>query len=736
MVDEDDMKIAVLQETLKENVGMSKYETDVYLALVRGGAQTMSNLAQTSGVPKQRVYDTVEDLRDQGFVEIIDDYPREAYAVEPSEALADVQSQLARAEEYLEEFHETVEDVESGVALFKSKSTIIKYIEKLIDNADHDIFILCPQSLLGDISEYLDTQEEKQVRLIISDLAPESLTNDQFGIDRSLFHSIDAVRGVASTEDFILTTDRDKGMFWSRSLTATSGDEEEGFYITNPQLALILDRFISESVWPFARSLSTDTPSLPQRYIRIRDCLSDLSRLTNIHPLHTIEVEFEGHKNETGEPIHQTGTLDSYYYTEYDIRASLTVNIGEQTDDIESPLVTVGGLESRTEDYNAHTIILRQANTDLVEIDEETCEHLSSCQLELPTEFGTKSVVTGFDAFVDRMRKIVGNWSDGFESVDQFDEFKESILSFEASESAPRIQWTQTKTEAGGHVAHTSRVFDALGYDITLIGQIGTPIRSEFTREFRDQSLVSVGDTTTTEFVEFADRKFLFTEPNPNPLTWETILDHVDAEELAEYLDGTALLTLGTLFATPTLPSLLENLREELWPTLNSPPENILFSTGAIDQFPPSKVRACYEELGKFDKVVPITITANRKQTRCFRDLFDGAPGTYSKPTVQRVREGIGVTRYIMHTNAEAVLAREDDVLTAQAPQVVKPRQMRNVDEHFVSGISLGLAEDLSDGALLVIGNSIASYYMHHNRAPGPDELRSFISEYDAFFDG
>ena len=117
MTDQDDAKLVLLRETLQENVGMSKYEADVYLALVRGGAQAMSDLSSASGVPKQRVYDTVEDLRDGGFVEIIDDYPRKAYAVDPTEAFTDVQNQLKRAEEYLEEFHNTVENVESGVAL-------------------------------------------------------------------------------------------------------------------------------------------------------------------------------------------------------------------------------------------------------------------------------------------------------------------------------------------------------------------------------------------------------------------------------------------------------------------------------------------------------------------------------------------------------------------------------------------------------------------------------------------
>lgn len=731
----EEMKLALLRETLQENVGMSKYEADIYLALVRGGSQTMSDLSDSSGVPKQRVYDTVEDLRNEGFVEVIDDYPRKAYAVDPAEALSDVQNQLSRAEEYLEEFHETVENVEHGVALFKSERTIQKYIKTLIEGAENDVFLLCPVSLLDDVSEYLSSCESQQVRVIISNLQPQALSNDELEADQILPETVDAVRGVTSTENLVLTTDLEKGFYWSRSEAPQADDEDQGFYITTPKLALMLDRFVSGSVWPFARSLSTRTPTLPMQYVRIRDCLSDLTELSSTYPLDSIEVEFEGYNHETGEEVHETGTLSSYYFTEFDIRSSITIDVGGNGDAVESPLITVGGRGSQLEDYNAHTITLRKATNGETTLDEETRQHLRTCQRELPGQFGGQSIVTGFDAFIDRMREILGEWSDGYERVRQFDEFRESVFGFQTSESAPRIEWTQTRTEAGGHVAHTGRIFDALGYDVTLLGQLGIPIRAEFSREFRDHSLVSVGETTHTDFVQFNDRKLLLTEPNLNPLTWETVLEHVDIAELAEYLDGASLLTLATLHSTPTLPSLLEGLRTDLWPSLESPPRSLHFATGAIDRFPASKVQRCYEELAALDEIVPVTVTANRQQTRQLRDIYGDISGTQAEPTVQRVRERIGVTRYIMHTNSQATLASEDGVIAAQAPPIVKPRQKRNVDEHFVSGVALALVENMSDGAMLVLGLSVARYFMRHKQAPNADELRSFISEYDAFFD-
>ncbi|WP_254547091.1 TrmB family transcriptional regulator [Halomarina pelagica] len=738
MNSEEEAKFALLRDTLQKNIGLSEYESKVYLALVQGGFQTMSELAKTSDVPKQRVYDTVETLREQGFVEMIDDYPRKAYAIDPSEALSEVHNRLDRAEKYLEELHETVENVENGVALFKSDATIRKYITSLVRNAERDILLLCPLGDLDAVLPLLEDRDEQHVRLIVSDIEPDAEDNERVSLEYSIPDTVDAIRGVTSTEDFAVTVDRKRGLYWTRESTARGTDEQQGYYITNPNLALVLDRFVSASVWPFARPLSgrSQSPTLPKEYLRLRDCLSDLEMLSDSRPLTTLEVEFHGYDTTTGEEVQKRGVLAGYYYTEYDLRASLTIDVHDDGDAVDSSLVTVGGLGTRIEDYSAHSLTLRYEGEQRDRLDEETESHLETCLDELPHEFGARSIVVGFDAFVDRMREIVGDWSeDRYERVGRFDEFKESLIAFEASESAPRVEWRQTKIEAGGHVAHVGRVFDRLDYDVTLIGHLGTPVHTVFGREFSNQTLVSVGESTYTDYVRFDDRKLLFTEPNLSPLDWETILDHVGVEELAEYLDGTPVLSLGTLYSTPQLPSILQGLENDLWPTLRSPPENVHFSPGAIERFDDTTVKRGYDALAAFDNVAPVTVTANRKQTRRFRDLLDGRSGDESTPTVEQVRDELDVSRYIMHSFREATLANGAEVLTARVPQVVKPRQMQNVDEHFVSGVSLALAEGLSDGAVLILGNSVASYFMRHNEVPGKDELRSFVAEYDSFFD-
>lgn len=736
MTAEDDAKVALLRETMEANVDFTTYETEVYLALVRGGAQTMTEIAETSDVPKQRVYDIVEELQNRGFVEVIDDYPKKAYAVDPSEALTSIRDRLSQAEEYLEELYDTIDTVESGIALFKSESTIKRYIQELLQTAERDILLLLPVGRLSTVADELSQCEDQQIRLILSNVSPES--NDIDELDISIPDTVDEVRIASNREDFVLTVDRRRGLYWVQEGRGYQDSEGQGYYVTNPSLTMVLDRFVSESIWPLARAVAggSQRPSLPKQYIRIRDCLADISVLTDSRPVDSFNVSLEGYDTETGEQVSLEGTLTSYYFTEYDIRSSFTLNVSSDASDIESSLVTVGGVGTRNVDYAAHNIELRENGvTHADAIDDETARHLDACRSELPTEFGTKPVVTCFDAFIDRMREFVhrGSRTD-YERIRNFDSFREALVRFEASEDAPRIEWRETETEPGGHVAHVGGVFDEMGYDVTLLGQLGNPIRSEFTRTFRDQKLISLGQTTSTDYVWFDDRKFLLTEPNPEVLDWERITERIDPSVLADHINGTGILTIGTWFATPKLPEILDGLRTNLWPLLNSPPPHVHIHPGEINHLSDEEIREGCESFAALDETVPVTVSANRSQTRQFRDALVGKDPDDASPTVEQVRKAMGVTRFVLHSQRGATLASPDETITVKAPQVVNPRQIRNVVAHFISGLALGLAEGMSDGAALVLANSVASYFMRHDKAPTPRELRSFVAEYDAFF--
>jgi len=79
-----------LANELKErlsSLGLSLYEINAYLTLLRGGILTASELVKRSGIPHSRIYDIARKLSEKGLIEIIEGRPRKFKLVDPNIAL-------------------------------------------------------------------------------------------------------------------------------------------------------------------------------------------------------------------------------------------------------------------------------------------------------------------------------------------------------------------------------------------------------------------------------------------------------------------------------------------------------------------------------------------------------------------------------------------------------------------------------------------------------------------------
>lgn len=92
------------------NVGFSKYESMVYIALVKEGIQSAPSLAHTSGVPKSKIYDVLDRLLEKRLIEEYPGAPRKFRARSPDLVL----------DEMLKNSKEKLQSIETGAAGLKS----------------------------------------------------------------------------------------------------------------------------------------------------------------------------------------------------------------------------------------------------------------------------------------------------------------------------------------------------------------------------------------------------------------------------------------------------------------------------------------------------------------------------------------------------------------------------------------------------------------------------------------
>jgi hypothetical protein len=284
-----------------------------------------------------------------------------------------------------------------------------------------------------------------------------------------------------------------------------------------------------------------------------------------------------------------------------------------------------------------------------------------------------------------------------------------------------------------------------------MVGRFGRPPVDRFREEFADRDLLSVGDPGRTDAVEFDDGKLLLAElGDVDRFTWQTIVDRAGLEALADRFDGLDLLGIGYWVDTPRVATVLDGLRTELFPTLSSPPDRILFDPGDVRQIGSDRVAEGIDALGRMDDEVPVTLSANRSETEILADRV--APDTGTRPSgdtdavgqpldwsldraASVVRKGLEVTRVVGHAAETAVAASNDGVTQVTVPRVANPELTTSAGDHFNAGLIVGLLQDMDDDAALVAGCSLAGHFVRSGTAPSPRAFRSFVSSYLDQFD-
>ncbi|WP_276253662.1 HTH-type sugar sensing transcriptional regulator TrmB [Halomontanus rarus] len=339
---QDELRSTV--ERVGDRFNLGEYEIDAYLTVLEHGKLTASEIADRTDIPQPRVYDTVRSLSDRGLVELRESRPMKIVAIDPDEAFGDVQSSL---EEMIDElgarYTAPARDTEA-VSLVKSRSTILRYLEEVIESAEYELALSLTPDLLRRFEAHLSkvTDAGVSVDLLVTPAknAPSPAEFDypdvattaraRRGITTPVIAVADGTYSIYATQD-ALRDDQDRyGVIFNRSA-----------------LGFLVSGFFGTVLWTTAEETlgeDGDGRPYPRRYASIRRCVKDL-----IDGGGEFYATIEGRDVETGDPRVVRGTISDVAFEMTEEVASLTL----ETDD---GLVTVGGRVAALEDVEAHVI--------------------------------------------------------------------------------------------------------------------------------------------------------------------------------------------------------------------------------------------------------------------------------------------------------------------------------------------------------------------------------------------
>jgi sugar-specific transcriptional regulator TrmB len=346
----DDLRSTM--ERVGERFNLGEYEIDAYLAVLEHGQLTASEIADRTDIPQPRVYDTVRSLSDRGLVELRESRPMKIVAVDPESAFGDIETSLEELVDELTARYTAPARETEAVSLVKSRSTILRYVEEIIGEAEFELVLSLTPDLLRRFEEDLQAAVSRGVStdLLVAPASrapsPEefdyqavcTIARARRGITTPVLAVADGAYSIYATQD-ALRDDRDRyGVIFNRSA-----------------LGFLVSGFYGTVLWSTAETLSTDGAErpFPRRYASIRRAVKDLGELGfRGGGEDDLYASVSGRDIETGDPTVVEGQIVDTAFTDTEEVASMVVETPE------GERVEVGGLVAALEDVEGQEIIV------------------------------------------------------------------------------------------------------------------------------------------------------------------------------------------------------------------------------------------------------------------------------------------------------------------------------------------------------------------------------------------
>ncbi|WP_101296753.1 TrmB family transcriptional regulator [Halegenticoccus soli] len=352
-----------------QNAGFTQYEAEVYLALVKKGSASATEVADASGVPNSRVYDVLRDLEEERLVETYKQDSLRARALDPDTVIADLRSRadsFTETADELEELWDAPELDEHDVTLVKRFETVVEQAGYFIRSAENEIQLAVTPSQFYELQPVLREAYSRDVFVTLS-LSPELDDGTPPG---GQFDFEDVATEVSYRDlvtPFVALVDRSKICFAPQP----GSGYEFGIVANNRPLAYVFHWYYQTSVWePWEVVYTTRGTEPPITYVDVRQFVVDVAPLH--HEGADVTVTATGIDTETGEErtvsgqvvelVYTGSTLDNRYpsLSEVSGRVSIYVDDGEEVH-------SLGGWYAKVEDLE-----LRRLTIDSIELPERT----------------------------------------------------------------------------------------------------------------------------------------------------------------------------------------------------------------------------------------------------------------------------------------------------------------------------------------------------------------------------
>lgn len=155
--------------TALQKLGFSTYEARAYLTLLRESPVTGYQLSKHSGIPRSRVYETLERLVAKGYAVTLQAEPVEYAPLATDELLSQLKRQFNDALSTLEAETENLATVGRPESIWslQGRAVILGRARAMIDRAQQSIYLAAWTQTIREVQRELEAAHDRGLRVIV-----------------------------------------------------------------------------------------------------------------------------------------------------------------------------------------------------------------------------------------------------------------------------------------------------------------------------------------------------------------------------------------------------------------------------------------------------------------------------------------------------------------------------------------------------------------------------------------
>jgi sugar-specific transcriptional regulator TrmB len=160
-----------------EQLGFSTYEARVYLGLLRQSPITGYQLSKLSGVPRSRIYETLERLTAKGFAVALQTEPVEYSPLAVRELLGHLQAQFDGALSTLKtELRQFPPQATESIWNLRGRDDILRRARAMIAQAQESIYLVGWSEPLQELQPELEAAARRNLRIVVISCGESALS--------------------------------------------------------------------------------------------------------------------------------------------------------------------------------------------------------------------------------------------------------------------------------------------------------------------------------------------------------------------------------------------------------------------------------------------------------------------------------------------------------------------------------------------------------------------------------